>query len=196
MSKYIKTSLTKMGFILAGILSLTIMSFAPNMKNIPATNQSTSIYDLSIKSINGENIDLSAYKGMKILFVNVASKCGYTQQYEGLQKLHETYGKNVVIIGITSNQFLGQEPGTNEEIVSFCKINYGVSFQLTEKVDVKGKKQHPIYAWLTSKSKNGLMDSKVNWNFQKYLVNENGELEEMFLSDVKPMDKKITSQLD
>ncbi len=195
MSNTTKKNVTKIGLAVAAVLALTIMSFVQKMNTISSPDQPESIYDLSIKSIDGESIDLASYKGKKILFVNVASKCGFTPQYEGLQKLHETYSENVVIIGIPCNQFLHQEPGSNDEIVSFCQKKYGVSFPLTEKVDVKGKNQHPIYTWLTSKSKNGVMDSKVKWNFQKYLVSENGELEEMFLSNVKPMDEKITSQL-
>lgn len=154
-----------------------------------------SIYDISIQSIDDVKIDLNEFKGKKILFVNVASKCGFTPQYAELQQLHEKYQSDLVIIGIPCNQFMGQEPGTNEEIVSFCQKNYGVSFLMTEKVDVKGSKQHPLYTWLTSKELNGNSDSKVKWNFQKYLVSESGELIEYFGSNVSPMDAQITSKL-
>lgn len=190
MSQYNNTTLHFSITVLLGLLSFAFISFSPSV-NSP----NESIYKLSIKSIDGETINLAEFKGKKILFVNVASKCGFTSQYEGLQKLHEEFGKNVVVLGIPCNQFLNQEPGSNKEIVSFCEKNYGVSFQLTEKIEVKGRNQHPIYSWLTSKSKNGLMNSEVKWNFQKYLVNENGELLEMYLPKVKPLDQLITSLL-
>ena len=175
------------------IFGLLTMSFKQSVKEIkPPT---TSIYTIKMKSIDNEDIDLSQFKGKKILFVNVASKCGYTPQYAELQKLHEAYQDKLVIIGIPCNQFMNQEPGSNEEIVEFCQKNYGVSFLMTEKVDVKGSNQHALYKWLTSKEMNGSTDSKVKWNFQKYLVNESGELVQMFSSNVKPMDEKITSLL-
>jgi len=138
-------------------------------------------------------LDLNDYKGKKLLIVNVASKCGYTPQYKDLQELHEKYGEKVTILGVPCNQFLNQEPGTAEEIATFCEKNYGVSFQLTEKVDVKGKDQHPLYEWLTNKSKNGSQDSTVKWNFQKYVISENGELEAVFGSKVNPMSEEITN---
>lgn len=155
----------------------------------------TAIYEIMINSIDGVPLNLNELKGKKVLFVNVASKCGYTSQYEGLQKLHEVYGDKVTIIGLPCNQFMGQEPGTHQEIVSFCKKNYGVTFQLTEKVNVKGAKQHLLYKWLTSKDMNGSKDSKVKWNFQKYLINESGELVKIFAPSVKPMDSEITDLL-
>ena len=175
------------------IFGLFTMSFKQSVKEIKPPIKP--IYTIKIKSIDNEDIDLSQFKGKKILFVNVASKCGYTPQYAELQKLHEAYQDNLVIIGIPCNQFMNQEPGSNEEIVEFCQKNYGVSFLMTEKVDVKGSNQHALYKWLTSKEMNGSTDSKVKWNFQKYLVNESGELVQMFSSNVKPMDEKITSLL-
>ena len=169
------------------------MSFSKSVKEIKPPIKS--IYTINMKSIDNEDIDFSQFKGKKILFVNVASKCGYTPQYEELQKLHEAYQDQLIIIGIPCNQFMNQEPGSNEEIVNFCQKNYGVSFLMTEKVDVKGSNQHALYKWLTSKDMNGSTDSQVKWNFQKYLVNESGELVQMFSSNVKPMDEKITSLL-
>lgn len=160
------------------IIGLVTMSLNSSIKEVKPPVKS--IYDIEISSIDDKRIDLSKFKGKKILFVNVASKCGYTPQYAELQKLHETYLDQLVIIGIPCNQFMGQEPGSNEEIVQFCKKNYGVSFLMTEKVDVKGANQHPLYTWLTSKSLNGSVDSKVKWNFQKYLVNESGQLVDVF----------------
>ena len=155
-----------------------------------------SLYNIEIKSISGEKINLSDYKGKKILFVNVASECGFTPQYEGLQELYELYKDNLMIIGVPSNQFGGQEPGTAEQIQSFCKLNYGVTFLITEKVDVKGENQHPLYAWLTKKEKNGVKNSSVKWNFQKYLVDENGSFIDYYFSLTKPMSKKITKHLE
>lgn len=155
----------------------------------------TSIYDIALTSLAGESVDLSAYKGKKILFVNVASKCGFTGQYKGLQELHETYGDKLVIIGLPCNQFGKQEPGNAKEIQSFCQLNYGVDFLMSEKIKVKGEDQHPLYAWLTSKSKNGSKDSSVKWNFQKYLVDEQGRLIDFFMSTTKPMSTKITKHI-
>jgi len=154
-----------------------------------------SIYDIAITSLEGKTIDLNDFKGKKILFVNVASKCGFTSQYKNLQKLHDTYGEKVEIIGIPCNQFGSQEPGTAAEIKEFCTKNYGVSFLMSEKSQVKGANQHPLYKWLTNKSENGIQDSEVSWNFQKYLVDENGKLMQVFKSGVSPMDASITSLL-
>lgn len=154
----------------------------------------TNFYDLSVLSLNeDETISFSDFKGKKVLLVNVASKCGFTPQYEGLQQLQEQYSNNLIIIGLPCNQFMGQEPGDKESIASFCKSNYGVSFPLTTKIKVKGKEQHPIYQWLTRKELNGVGDYSVSWNFNKFLVSEEGELEAYFGSNVKPMDEKIVS---
>ena len=149
----------------------------------------------SLTDISGAPLDLSQYKGKKILFVNVASKCGFTSQYDGLQELYKTYKDKLVVIGLPCNQFGGQEPGTAKEIESFCKANYGVDFPLSSKIEVKGASQHPLYKWLTSKTQNGVMDSKVRWNFQKYLVDENGQLIDYFYSTTKPMSSKIVKLL-
>ena len=154
-----------------------------------------SIYDIAITSLEGKTIDLNDFKGKKILFVNVASKCGFTSQYKNLQKLHDTYGEKVEIIGIPCNQFGSQEPGTAAEIKEFCTKNYGVSFLMSEKSQVKGANQHPLYKWLTNKSENGIQDSEVSWNFQKYLVDENRKLMQVFKSGVNPLDDSITSLL-
>ncbi len=155
----------------------------------------SSLYNIEINSISGEKINLADYKGKKILFVNVASECGFTPQYEGLQELYELYKDKLMVIGVPSNQFGRQEPGTATEIQSFCKINFGVTFLITEKVDVKGDKQHPLYAWLTQKEQNGVKNSSVKWNFQKYLVDENGKLIDYYFSLTKPMSRKITKHL-
>lgn len=154
-----------------------------------------SVYDIAITSLEGKTIDLNEFKGKKILFVNVASKCGYTPQYKNLQALHDKHGDKVAIIGIPCNQFGGQEPGSAAEIQEFCSKNYGVSFLMTEKYDVKGKNQHELYKWLTNKSQNGVEDSTVGWNFQKYLVDENGKLIKVFKSGVNPLDNSIINLL-
>lgn len=158
--------------------------------------QLESIYNIKINSLNGKPIDLKSFEGKYILFVNVASKCGFTPQYKQLQELHDMYKDQLQIIGVPCNQFGGQEPGNEEDIQSFCEVNYGVTFLMTEKIDVKGKHQHPLYQWLTNKSNNGVSDSTVKWNFQKYLVNDNGELVDYFYSVTSPLSKKITKHLN
>jgi len=156
-----------------------------------------SLYDLefSLDSLGGSKIDFSKFKGKKVLIVNVASKCGYTSQYKELQKLSEMYKEQLVIIGVPCNQFGNQEPGSPSEIASFCKLNYGVKFLITEKVKVKGDKQHKLYSWLTNKEQNGNIDASVRWNFQKFLIDENGKLLKYFKSSTKPLDTEITNLL-
>ena len=179
-------------FIPVSIIAIIGFVTMSVMVNVDKQSEPTSsLYDLKIKSLSDEDIDLSEFKGKKILFVNVASKCGFTPQYEGLQKLHDKYSDKLVIIGVPCNQFMNQEPGTSEEIVSFCQKNYGVSFLMTEKIDVKGKNIHPIYEWLTTKKINGNIDSSVKWNFQKYLIDENGQLLDIFSSKIKPGSEEI-----
>lgn len=154
-----------------------------------------SIYDIEINDLYGNPMSLAAYKGKKILFVNVASKCGFTKQYKELQELSDTYKDQLVIIGSPCNQFGKQEPGDASQIQEFCALNFGVTFPLTEKLEVKGKNQHPLYTWLTSKKLNGKKRSSVKWNFQKYIVDENGELLNYYYSLTKPMSSKITKYL-
>lgn len=154
-----------------------------------------SIHSFTVKSIDGSAIALSNFKGKKILIVNTASKCGYTPQYDGLEKVYETNKDKLVIIGFPCNQFGGQEPGTAEEIVSFCKKNYGVSFPLAEKIDVKGDQIAPIYQWLTQKQQNGVLDATISWNFNKFLLDENGKMLAYFPSKVKPDSEEILNYL-
>ena len=172
------------------------MNLLNNAKKGPSkvTNH-TSIYDISINGLDGSPIDLSQLKGKKILFVNVASQCGFTKQYKDLQKLSDAYPNQLAIIGSPCNQFGKQEPGNAQEIQQFCELNFGVTFQLTEKIDVKGSKQHPLYEWLTSKHLNGKKNSSVKWNFQKYLVNESGDLIDYYYSITNPSSSKITKHL-
>ena len=156
-----------------------------------------SIYykEFKINGLLGDTVELNSFKGKKVLIVNVASKCGYTPQYAGLQKLYDAHKDSLVIIGFPCNQFMSQEPGDATEIHGFCQKNYGVTFQMTEKVDVKGSEQNEVYHWLTQKSLNGFDDSKVKWNFQKYLLDEEGKLIAVFPSNVKPQSTEITNLL-
>ncbi|QIA09242.1 glutathione peroxidase [Draconibacterium halophilum] len=153
-----------------------------------------SLHDFTVKDIEGNNFDLSTLKGKKVLVVNTASKCGLTPQFEQLQSVYETYGgDDFVIIGFPANNFANQEPKSNSEIVAFCEMNYGVTFPMMSKISVKGDDMHPVYQWLTQKSKNGKQDSEVGWNFQKYLIDENGKLVDVIEPKVKPDDAKIIS---
>jgi len=153
-----------------------------------------SFYDFKVKDIDGKDFELASLKGKKVLVVNTASKCGFTPQYKQLQELFEKYGGDkFTIIGFPANNFMKQEPGTNQEIATFCEKNYGVTFRMMSKISVKGDDMHPLYKWLTSKSENGVMDSDVKWNFQKYLIDENGKLVDVIEPKIKPDDEKIVS---
>ena len=150
------------------------------------------LYDIKINSLDGTPINLKAYKGQFILFVNVASECGFTGQYDGLQRLYNNYKGKLMVIGVPCNQFGQQETGSNQQIKSFCEENYGVSFIMSEKIDVKGKNQHPLYQWLTDKNLNGVKTTSVKWNFQKYIVGKQGEFIDYFYSLTRPTSSKIT----
>ena len=171
----------------------TILSFILMMTTFVLNAQS--IHTFKVAGIDGKQINLAAYKGKKILIVNTASKCGYTPQYESLQKVYDQYKDKLVIIGFPCNQFGGQEPGTNAEIVEFCEKNYGVTFPLADKVDVKGADQSSIYQWLTQKTKNGVLDATIGWNFNKFLLDENGKMLAYFPSNVKPDSDAILNYL-
>jgi glutathione peroxidase len=168
-----------------------LTSLAVNAQN------NTSIYQFKVEDLSGNTFDFASLKGKKILIVNTASKCGYTPQYEQLEAVYNKYkNKNLVIIGFPANNFMWQEPGTNAEIATFCKSKYGVTFPMMAKISVKGKDIHPIYQFLTQKKLNGVLDSKVEWNFQKYLINEKGQLEQVYMSGVKPNDEKIINWIE
>ena len=157
--------------------------------------QNNSIYDYSFINIEGDNVDMKEFKGKTILIVNTASKCGFTGQYEQLQELHEQYKDQLVLIGFPCDQFGGQEPGSEEEIKGFCQKNYGVTFLMASKINVKGEEQHPIYQWLTQLDLNNVEDSKVGWNFTKYLIDDKGNYIENFKSKVSPMSEEITKHI-
>ncbi|MEX6626384.1 glutathione peroxidase [Tenacibaculum salmonis] len=154
-----------------------------------------SIYNIAINGLNGQPILLSAFKGKKLLFVNVASSCGFTKQYKELQDLSDKYADKLVVIGVPCNQFGSQEKGNASEIQEFCELNFGVTFLLTEKVAVKGNYQHPLYKWLTSEAENGVKSSNVKWNFQKYLVDDTGHFIDYYYSTTTPMSSRITMHL-
>ena len=153
-------------------------------------------YDIEAKTIDGEAVKLEQFKGKTLLIVNTASKCGFTGQYDGLQELYETYkDRGFVILGFPSNDFLKQEPGSNEEIASFCKLNYGVTFPMFEKISVKGDAQHPLYQFLTSKETNPEFSGKISWNFNKFLISKDGQIINRFGSRTKPSDKKLVEAI-
>lgn len=155
-----------------------------------------SLYDIKLKSIDGKDLNLQNFKGKFMLFVNVASKCGFTKQYTALQELQDTYKDKLVVIGLPCNQFANQEPADESEIKEFCNLNYGISFPLTEKIKVHGPEIHPLYAWLTQKQNNQHRDSTVRWNFQKYLVSPEGKLVDFYYSTTNPLNSKITKHIE
>ncbi len=188
--KLIITSFTFL--ILTATMSFTLIKHIFSDKKMTATKPSNallqgSFYDYSLKSLDGkQTVDFSKYKGKKVVVLNTASACGYTPQYADWQKFHEKYGDKIVVLGVPANNFGGQEPGTNNEIATFCQKNYGVTFQMLEKISVTGSDQHPLYQWLSKKDLNGWNDNAPTWNFCKYVINEKGEVSNFFASGVKP----------
>ncbi len=187
-----------------GLLMLSVVLCLITSKNNAQQKSSTvlnsnekvmtkqNIYQFKVTDLNGKTFDFSTLKGKKVLIVNTASKCGYTPQYKELEEIYKKYSSNnFVIVGFPANNFGSQEPGTDKEIQSFCQLNYGVTFPMMSKVSVKGSDMCEMYSFLTQKDKNGLQDSDVKWNFQKYLINEKGELDKVLLSGVKPTDAAI-----
>ena len=170
-----------------------ILSFLFAKKELDA--QFKSVYDFKVESLEGGTIDLSKYKGKKILIVNTASKCGFTPQYKGLEELYEKNKGNLVIIGFPANNFLFQEPGKNADIQTFCQRNYGVTFPMAGKISVKGKDMHPLYVFLTQKKYNGFSDNSVKWNFQKYLIDEHGKLVAVFSPNTDPLSEEILNAI-
>lgn len=168
------------------IISLMLLAISP-------LNAQKAFHDFVVNDIDGNQFALSSLKGKKVMVVNTASKCGLTPQYAKLEKLYEQFGGDkFIIIGFPANNFMSQEPGSNAEIKAFCADNYGVSFPMMSKISVKGSDMHPLYKWLTSKSLNGVEDSSVSWNFQKYLIDEQGRLVKVLSPRTDPLDKEIT----
>lgn len=182
--------------VLVGILAIGAISISATQSKMEnTTGNKMSIYDFKMKTLDGQEISLSKFKGKKMLIVNVASECGYTPQYKTLQALHQQYGNKVTVIGFPANNFGGQEPGNSTEIKSFCTKNYGVTFQMMEKISVKGSDMNPLYKWLSSADQNGTCSDAPGWNFCKYLIDEKGNVVKFFSSSVDPMSKEITSLL-
>ena len=174
------------------ILIIALVLASPHMN--AQSEAKKSFYDFTVTTIDGKEFPLSQLKGKKVLVVNTASKCGNTPQYADLEKLYETYGGDkFVIIGFPANNFLSQEPGTNDEIKQFCTENYGVTFPMMSKISVKGKDIAPLYSWLTNKAENGVMDAPVKWNFQKFMIDENGNLAGTVPPSENPMTDKIVN---
>ena len=175
------------------ILAMSVLMFI----SIALMAQAKSFYDFKVKNIDGDDFDLSSLKGKKVLVVNTASKCGFTPQYEDLQKLYDKYSsRGFVVIGFPANNFMKQEPGSEAEIKQFCTSNYSVTFPMMSKISVKGNDIHLLYEWLTKKEMNGKMDSKVKWNFQKYMIDENGKLVDVAFSKTNPMDDQIVNWIE
>jgi glutathione peroxidase len=184
----------KTALIITALAALAFLAYSfknyvsPELKKTMINQTPKSFFDLSYTDIEGKSVSMSTYKGKYVLCVNVASKCGHTPQYSKLQALYEKHKDKLVIIGFPCNQFLGQEPGSEKEIVEFCSKNYGVTFPLSSKVDVKGKDQHPVYTWLMNKDANGVSDDKVEWNFHKVLVSPEGKWLKAYSAGSDPMD--------
>ena len=180
---------------LIAAMSIGILSLAMVLSS--STNGKESIHQFKVEDIEGKSFDFSSLKGKKIMVVNTASKCGLTPQYEKLEAIYKKYkSNNFVIIGFPANDFMSQEPGSDKEIATFCQKNYGVTFPMMSKISVKGGDMHPVYKFLTEKSKNGLEDSKVEWNFQKYLLDENGHLVRVVSPSVQPDDASIIEWIE
>jgi len=184
-----KTALVILAIVALAALAFSFRNYvSPELKKTMIDQTPKSFYELTYKDIDGNAVSMSSYKGKYVLCVNVASKCGHTPQYSKLQALYEKHKDKLVIIGFPCNQFLGQEPGSEKEIEEFCTKNYGVTFPLSSKVDVKGKEQHPVYTWLMTKDVNGVSDDKVEWNFHKVLVSPEGKWLKSYSAGSDPMD--------
>ena len=197
MIKTLFTSNTIFLAVLAIGIILLLIGLTAKKSNDPIQQSKAiaSFYDLKATSIDGKEINFEQFKGKKVLIVNTASACGYTYQYEGLQKLHDLYGEDVAVLGFPANDFMFQERGSDSDIADFCEKNYGVTFQMFSKITTRGKNQSPIYTWLTNKDLNGWNEKKPTWNFCKYLINEDGDLVAFFDKSIKPLSKEITGLL-
>lgn len=192
----IKKISSPLNFLWLTILSSCFGVVKSNPGDVESSATAPSIYEFKMKGLDGAEVDFAQFKGKKLLLVNVASECGFTPQYEKLQKLNELYGTKVVIIGFPANNFGGQEPGNDQEINTFCKKNYGVTFLMMSKISVKGADAAPLYQWLADKALNGWNDKAPTWNFCKYLISERGEIINFFGSSVDPLGKEITDAIN
>jgi glutathione peroxidase len=194
LQKYIIMKNSLLSFLLIGFL-ISCQNQAQSKKTSTAktkNNMENTIYQFKVEDLEGNEFDFVSLKGKKVMIVNTASKCGLTPQYEGLEKIYKEYkDSNFVIIGFPANNFASQEPGTDAEISTFCQRNYGVTFPMMSKISVKGNDKNEVYQFLTEKAKNGLQDSDVEWNFQKYLVDENGKLSKVISPRTVPTDPEI-----
>ncbi|MDX2003263.1 MAG: glutathione peroxidase [Chitinophagales bacterium] len=183
--------------LLIAIMGLFGFLFAAKKKDYKLSGNTGDIYQFTMKSIDGKEVPLSNYKGKVVIIVNTASKCGLTPQYEELEKFYEQYkDKNVAILGFPANNFLWQEPGSDDEIKSFCQKNYGVTFDMFSKISVKGNDIHPLYQFLTSKSLNGAVDAPVSWNFQKFIINKNGKVVTFVSPKTSIYDKEVVKTIE
>jgi glutathione peroxidase len=191
--EFVSLQKNKMKKFIVACAALILVSFIlPSKKH---NLIKTSIYQFKVEGLSGGKIDFSQFKGKKILIVNTASKCGFTPQYEYLEKLYQQYKDKLVIVGFPANNFGSQEPGTNDEIKAFCTKNYGVTFPMAAKVSVKGDDIAPIFKWLTNKTENGVLDADIKWNFTKFLLDEHGNMIAKFDSNVGPMSEDIVKYL-
>lgn len=199
-----KRTLTLVAITALALVAFNAMSISTIVKGIfgskdaadtapvNAAAPTKTLFDFTVKSIDGKSVNLAQYKGKKIVILNTASKCGFTPQYADWEKFYKAHKDKIVVLGFPANNFMSQEPGTNEDIAAFCQKNYGVSFPMFEKVDVVGNDQHPLYQWLSKKDQNGWNDKAPSWNFCKYVINEQGQLTNFFESKIKPTDAEFT----
>ncbi len=187
--------LLKLGSLLGALALPFTQSTIESKPEGVVTPAGKNLYDFTVKSLDGKNVDLSIYKGKKVIVLNTASKCGFTPQYADWETFYKANKDKVVVLGFPSNEFGGQEPGSDQEISSFCQKNYGVTFPMFSKVVVKGEGKCDLYKWLTTKELNGWNEKEPSWNFCKYLINEKGELTHFFASKIKPTDKEFLEAL-
>ena len=185
---------TKIQCLMVSVLCVCVFAGCTTQKGGPPLKR---LYDIEVETVTGDAVRLDSYSGKVMLIVNTASKCGFTGQYEGLQALYDKYSsQGLIVLGFPSNDFLGQEPGTNQEIQSFCKLNYGVTFPVFAKISVKGDNQHPLYQYLTSKTTNSEFGGKISWNFNKFIIDRQGNVLARFGSRTKPDAPKLIAQLE
>lgn len=196
-AEFMFTGLKVAGLMAAGAGLIAAFAAAQDTPRTGDSHPTSALFDIPVRTLAGEDTTLGAYRGNVLLVVNVASRCGFTPQYEGLQALHERFSeRGFLVLGFPANNFLNQEPGTNEEIMEFCRVNYGVTFPMFEKISVAGKDQHPLYAYLTSKETNPEHGGKISWNFNKFLIARDGRILDRFDSRTTPLDPKLLNAVE